>query len=48
MSDLSLFSLFFKLNKIYLMIKKITDGPGWCGSVDWALAYEPKGCQFDS
>ena len=21
---------------------------GWCGSVDWALAYEPKGRQFNS
>ena len=23
-------------------------GPGWCGSGDWALACEPKGCQFNS
>ena len=23
-------------------------GPGWCGSVDWAWACEPKGCWFDS
>ena len=23
-------------------------GPGWCGSVDWVPACEPKGCQFDS
>ena len=23
-------------------------GPDWCGSVDWALDCEPKGCQFDS
>ena len=22
--------------------------PGWCGSVDWAPAYKPKGRQFDS
>ena len=22
--------------------------PGWCGSVDWALAWEPRCCQFDS
>ena len=22
--------------------------PGWCGSVVWALACEPKGCWFDS
>ena len=22
--------------------------PGWCSSVDWALDYEPKGCQFSS
>ena len=23
-------------------------GPGWCGSVDWVPACEPKGHQFDS
>ena len=23
-------------------------GPGWCGSGDWVLACEPKGCRFDS
>ena len=22
--------------------------PGWCGSVDWTPAWEPKGCWFDS
>ena len=22
--------------------------PGWCGSVDWVPACEPKGCQLDS
>ena len=22
--------------------------PGWCGSVDWVPAWEPKGCQFNS
>ena len=22
--------------------------PGWCGSMDWVPACEPKGCQFDS
>ena len=22
--------------------------PGWCGSVAWAPAFEPKGCMFDS
>ena len=22
-------------------------GPGWCGSVDWALAWEPEGHGFD-
>ena len=22
--------------------------PGWCGSVDWVLACEPKGCWFNS
>ena len=29
-------------------IKKYWSGPGWCGSVDWAPACEPKGHQFDS
>ena len=29
-------------------IKKTQDGPGWCGSMDWAPACEPKGCWFDS
>ena len=23
-------------------------GPGWCGSVDLVLAWEPKGHRFDS
>ena len=27
---------------------KKTTGPGWCGSVDWVPAWEPKGRQFDS
>ena len=27
---------------------KCTSGPGWCGSVDWVPAWEPKGCQFNS
>ena len=29
-------------------IKKYKFGPGWCGSVDWVQACEPKGQQFDS
>ena len=34
---------------IFLNFKKIMlTCPGWCGSVDWVLAYEPTGCQFDS
>ena len=28
--------------------KKENSSPGWCGSVDWASAWEPKGHQFDS
>ena len=40
------------LHKIYILKKKLTwkweNGPGWCGSVDWALACEPKGLEFDS
>ena len=27
---------------------KVTPCPGWCGSVDWVPACEPKGHQFDS
>ena len=32
---------------VYILIKKYFS-PGWCGSVDWAPACEPKGRQFDS
>ena len=28
--------------------RKCSSSPGWCGSVDWAPAYEPKGHWFDS
>ena len=28
--------------------KHIKKGPGWSGSVDWVLAWEPKGCWFKS
>ena len=28
--------------------KNSTWSPGWCGSVDWVLACEPKGHQFNS
>ena len=34
-----------------LMLKRLNywrNAPGWCGSVDWALACEQKGHQFDS
>ena len=27
---------------------KLLMDPGWCGSVDWVPACEPKGHQFDS
>ena len=30
------------------IIKTVPLSPGWCGSVDWAPACEPSGCQFDS
>ena len=29
-----------------IQIKKHSCSPGWCGSGHWALACEPKGCQF--
>ena len=31
-----------------VIIKEISALPSWCGSVDQALAYEPKGGGFDS
>ena len=34
--------------KYYLAIKNTVFSPVWCSSVDWAPAYKPKGCQFDS
>ena len=34
-------------NKFHCLLKK-KKSPGWCGSVDWAAACEPKGCWFDS
>ena len=30
------------------LFKKVYRSPGWCGSVDWTLACEPKGRQFNS
>ena len=32
----------------WLFFQNISISPGWCGSVDWALAWEPKGCWFNS
>ena len=32
----------------YKTIKNMMWNPGWCGSVDWVLACEPKGPRFDS
>ena len=29
-------------------IQESNNGPGWCGSVDWALACKPRGCWFES
>ena len=33
---------------LFLVDKKFISSPGWCGSVDCAPAYEPKGCWFNS
>ena len=44
---LTLFSLPLQ-NFITVHFKKVKNRPGWCGSVDWALACEPKGRWFDS
>ena len=32
----------------FLIKKQLMSGPGWCGSVDWVLARDPKGLQFNS
>ena len=29
------------------ILKNVSCSPGWCGSVDWVLAWEPKGCWFN-
>ena len=34
-------------NFIYYFLRE-QNSPGWCGLVDWVLAYKPKGCWFDS
>ena len=42
--------LYYTVSELDLLvahIKKNLAGPGWCGSVDWVPACEPKGCQFD-
>ena len=33
---------------VYFGCSKMSIHPGWCGSVDWVLACESKGWQFDS
>ena len=33
---------------VKILSKILANCPGWCGSVDWELAWESKGCQFDS
>ena len=43
-SDLSTIS--FMNYAFHILFKKYS--PGLCGSVDWVLAYEPKGHQFNS
>ena len=35
-------------NSFILMLKSTVFCPGWCGSVDWTPAWEPKGHQFNS
>ena len=35
-------------SNICTLILKYCSCPGWCGSVDWVPACEPKGCQFNS
>ena len=41
-------SLAFWFNTPSKATKKVSESPGWCGSVDRVLAWEPKGCQFNS
>ena len=36
------------INEISAITKETSDSPGWCGSVDWALACKPKGHWFHS
>ena len=36
------------MENVYLKLSEEKICPGWCGSVDQALAWEPKGRRFDS
>ena len=37
----------FTISNYQRIVNKSQFCPGWCGSVDWVLACEPKGCWFD-
>ena len=48
-ADLCLSGYFQVTEKwLFLGITKFSLGAGWCSSVDWVQACEPKSCQFDS
>ena len=38
----------FAKGLISFLHKKITNSPGWCGSVDWGPVWGPRGCRFNS
>ena len=40
-------SIFYRIHN-FGSLKNFDSGLGWCGSVDWVLAYEPKGHWFNS
>ena len=45
----SVFAASFRYEgEIQMVLKMLRHCPGWCGSVDPALACEPRGCWFDS
>ena len=41
-------NLFKSLSKLWNPLKNYSQSPGWCGSMDWALACKLKGCWFNS
>ena len=36
------------IQDLYILYFKNKISSGWCGSMDWVPAFEPKGCWFDS